>query len=326
MSLADLCQACLTEPVFRSVESGDERRPFLVCRECAERLEHLALRPLEWFRLATLHGPVAYLLHDDFYSDDGVADQNRIPVAQAALFPAPTLEAVQADLPRLLDYAITRWRLEAPVAEALKAHAPERLLPAMSQLIQARPVAWVESRCLEIAARLGGTAGDWVSARWACGAPSGTLFALLEAAAACLPASEALPRAFQAVETEDGKDISVTALALVHFQSPLVLEWIERTVLSPVSDRWGYLAARSGLTWHAASRWLEQGRPMSLVALDALVNVYRPSSSALRPASAVLPDRPETPVVVKALREACLRDPVPRVEKAVAVIARHLGD
>jgi hypothetical protein len=307
------------------VESGDEGRPFLVCRGCANRLENLALRPLEWFRLAALHGPFTFLLHDDFYSEDGAADQNRIPVLQVALFPAPTLESVRADLPKLFDYALTRWRLEEPVVAALKAYAPDILLLTMSQLMQARPIPWIESRCFEVAAALGPAAHDWVSARWDNGAKSGTLVAFLKSAAACLPASEAIPRALQAVEAAGGRDMSVTALALVGFHSPQVLDWIERTVSSPVSDRWGYLAARSGLTWGVASRWLNAGRPISLVAIDALLNVYCPHPSARPPIRGGLPDQPETPLIVQTLRDASLSDPVPRVEKAVAAIERRLA-
>lgn len=325
MTLAASCQACLTEPVGSRVESGDEGRPFLVCRGCASRLESLALRPLEWFRLAALHGPLTFLLHDDFYSEDGVADQNRIPVLQAALFPAPTLEGVRADLPKLFDYTFTRWRLEEPVVAALKAYAPDLLLLTMSQLMKARAIPWIESRCFEVAAALGPAAHDWVSARWDNGAKSGTLFAFLKSAAACLPASEAVPRALQAVEAAGGRDISVSALALVDFHSPQVLDWIERTVSSPVSDRWGYLAARSGLTWEVASRWLTAGRPISLVAIDALLNVYCPHPSARPPIRAELPDQPETPLIVQTLRDASLSDPVPRVEKAVAAVVRRLA-
>ena len=283
------------------------------------------MRPLEWFRLAALHGPLTFLLHDDFYSEDGVADQSRVPVLQAALFPAPTLESVRADLPKLFDYTFTRWRLEEPVVAALKAYAPDVLLLTMSQLMQARAIPWIESRCFEVAAALGAAAHDWVSARWDNGAKSGTLFAFLKSAAACLPASEAVPRALQAVEAAGDRDISVTALALVDFHSPQVLDWIERTVSSPVSDRWGYLAARSGLTWEVASRWLTAGRPVSLVAIDALLNVYCPHPSARPSIRAELPDQPETPLIVQTLRNASLSDPVPRVEKAVSAIAQCLA-
>lgn len=325
MTLVPYCQACLTEPVSRRVDSGDVERPFLVCRGCASRLENLALRPLEWFRLAALHGPLTFLLHDDFYSEDGVADQNRIPVLQTALFPAPTLDSVRGNLPMLFDYTFTRLRLEEPVVAALMGYDPDVLLLTMSQRMLKRASPWIESRCFEVAAALGPAAHDWVSAQWDNGAKSGTLFAFLKSAAACLPATEAIPRALQAVEAADGRDISVTALALVDFHSPQVLDWIERTVSSPVSDRWGYLAARSGLTWEVASRWLTAGRPISLVALDALMNVYCPHPSVRPPIPAKLPDQPATPLILKSLRDTSLRDPVPRVEKAVAAIMRRLA-
>ncbi|PTS81712.1 hypothetical protein DBR21_18665 [Caulobacter sp. HMWF009] len=283
------------------------------------------MRPLEWFRLAALHGPLAFLLHDDFYSEDGVADQNRIPVQQAGLFPAPTLDSVRADLQKLFDYTFTRWRLEAPVVAALNVYAPEVLLRTMSQRMLECPIPWIESRCFEVAATLGPAARDWVRANWANGTKSATLYAFLKSAAACLPAPEAVPQALQAVEAADGGDISVTALALVDFHSPQVLDWIERTVRSPVSDRWGYLAARSSLTWAVAARWLSAGRPTSLVALDALLNVYCAHPSVRHPIPAELPDQPGTPLILQTLHDAALVDPVPRVEKAVAAIVRSIA-
>ncbi|MDB5439999.1 MAG: hypothetical protein JWM33_2426, partial [Caulobacteraceae bacterium] len=128
----------------------------------------------------------------------------------------------------------------------------------------------------------------------------------------------------QAVEEAGAKDISVTALALVDFHSPQVLDWIERTVKSPVSDRWGYLAARSCLTWAVVSRWLAAGRPLSLVAVDALLEIYCPRPSARPSAAPEILDQPQAAVVVRALRDAAQDDPVPRVEKAVAAIERQL--
>lgn len=54
------------------------------------------------------------------------------------------------------------------------------------------------------------------------------------------------------------------------FENRLVLKWIEENVVSPIDVTWGALAARSEFDWKHFEKWLTLGRPISLVALDAL--------------------------------------------------------
>src|SRR5258708_7754419 len=74
-TLPELCQACQRTPVEVVVEEDDPTQPYRVCRACARRLHLHSLRPLEWFNLAAVHGQAKYLLHDDFYWDNGIAQQ-----------------------------------------------------------------------------------------------------------------------------------------------------------------------------------------------------------------------------------------------------------
>lgn len=316
------CQACITAKVDKAVEGAPEAPPFLVCRGCAHRLENMALRPLEWFRLAAIHGPLTFLLHDDFYDESGKAEQNRIPIKQVSLFPAPELSSMARRVDALLDYALTRWRLKDDVVSALRGHPPTALLLTMSNLMSSRPIPWVASRCYEIAARAIGTeAREWVESRWDAGVGPATIYSFLEAAAACLPKSDrTVQSAIAAVEAAADRNISTTALALTPFRSPLVLDWIEQRVASPVSDGWGSIASRSGFSWPTAARWLKSGRPLNLVALDALKETYRrpPRGGPDRPAQ--LLEAPEFSVLFALLDEVASNDPVPRVTKAVETI------
>lgn len=59
-------------------------------------------------------------------------------------------------------------------------------------------------------------------------------------------------------------------MALGAFRDPSVLNWIERNVPAVVTSDWGALAAVSSFSWARATAWLRSGRPLSLVALDAL--------------------------------------------------------
>jgi hypothetical protein len=67
------------------------------------------------------------------------------------------------------------------------------------------------------------------------------------------------------------------ANALEHCRTPAALDWIERTIAQPklAAPFWGELAAKSVLPWPRAQQWLALGRPLSLVALDALQVIAR---------------------------------------------------
>ncbi len=318
----ETCQACLAAPVEREVKSEVESSPFRLCGACAGRLESLALRPLEWYRLAALHGPFTVLLGEHLYDEDGRAGPHRVSDGEATSLPMPTLDAVATDAGALLDHVLTQRRLRDDVVAALRRHPAGVLLARMSDLIEARPILWVEACCYDVAARaLGPAARSWVERRWEPGLRPDTRAAFLKAAAACLPHAEAVPRALAYVERQGGRDLPFAALPLAHFRSPLVLDWVERTVASPVSNNWGPLAACSGFTWATATRWLEAGRPLSLVALDALSIALRPT---YRPfgISIELPDAPDEAAILDHLCEHARRDPAPRVTQAIDRIAK----
>src|SRR4051794_31274754 len=98
------CHACLSAPVQRVVKDDavDGEPGYRVCRACGQRLPATSLRPLEWYNLAARYGPRRGLLHDDLYLEDGTAEQPTAAVADAHLFPAPTLDDVRGDAGRLV--------------------------------------------------------------------------------------------------------------------------------------------------------------------------------------------------------------------------------
>lgn len=314
-----MCEACLTSPIEHVVANEMADRPFKVCQPCAHRLENLALRPLEWYRLSALHGPLSYLLHDDFYDEYGRADQNKIPVKQASLFSIPTLADVSTDLDALLDYSMTRWHLGDETVAAFQGHEGSDVLSRLSVLVEDRPILWVEARCYEIAATvLGPMAEQWVKGRWESGSRAALLHSFMRAVAACIPHEEAIPLALKAVEQSGATDLSVPAMSLAEFHSSKVIDWIDCVTTSPVSNRWGLLAARSGLSWATAARWLDKGRPMSLVAMDALGVIMQPKHTG-RPSMfpIEMKDAPSHDAILARLRQYALSDPVPRVTQMI---------
>ncbi|WP_235354805.1 hypothetical protein NSQ10_09570 [Bacillus sp. FSL R5-0432] len=81
------------------LEASDEpKQPYELCRQCHERLLTYSLRPIEGYNLAVLHSPKQFLLHDDFYGEDGQAFQLEEDVVITKSEKAPTLQAVRCDL------------------------------------------------------------------------------------------------------------------------------------------------------------------------------------------------------------------------------------
>src|SRR5258707_9289575 len=116
--MSHVCEAC--EHIAAEVVEpcDDSQEPYHVCAACNHRLHARALRPLEWYNLAKRHGWHQFLLHDDFYDDDGAASQPEEPIERAGDFPAPTLAAVTHDARLLLAYSVTRWHFDPDVAAA----------------------------------------------------------------------------------------------------------------------------------------------------------------------------------------------------------------
>jgi MoaA/NifB/PqqE/SkfB family radical SAM enzyme len=88
--------------------------------------------------------------------------------------------------------------------------------------------------------------------------------------------------------------------------------WTSAAAPPPVTDHWARLAVASQLDWPTAEAWLRRGRPLSLIALDALVRLREaPSASFAFPGE-------------RALRSALERylavDSAPRPARAIAFI------
>ena len=112
------CEACEHDPAEIVEPCDDPQEPYHLCAPCHRRLHARALRPIEWYNLAKRHGWYQFLLHDDFYDEDGTADQPTEDVERPSEFPAPTLDVVAGDPSLLLDFSITRWHFTRDLAAA----------------------------------------------------------------------------------------------------------------------------------------------------------------------------------------------------------------
>ena len=324
-----LCQACRRALVTEEVRDDAPLEPYRVCRECANRLRCRALRPIEWFNLAASHGWGKFILHDDFYDQDGSASQPDMDNYATEGKHAPTLEMCAGSLERLIDYCITRWRLGRKEFEAFRSFPTSAVLAALEARAEAGNCQVWETMVELCANVVGSSAAPWVRAQLDRACRDGALFAWAEAAAKCLPDSEGLHNTIDALRAFHGRDLQKKMSALSWFRAPEVLDWIETHVpRQDVTASWGQLASLSDLHWSRVQHWLVSGRPLSLVALDALESCIPRQNQAriltmLNPKLKGCSDRA---IVKRALRTYETEDSAPRIAAKCNFIIQHLDE
>ena len=326
MTVAHICEACRTSPATMLVEDDDPAEPYSLCRGCVERVRHRALRPVEWFNLAARHGWQKHLLHDDFYDQDGRADQPEVRMWQRGPA-APMLEAIAANLPRLIDFAITRWHIDDDLIAALRRHEPQAVLTAITARADTGNAAIFDVMLSIAATVLGSAAAAWVRDQYDRAERDQHLFGWCEAAAACLPADEGLMLAMAAIQRGGAAAARRNKSGLCWFRSAAVLDWIEAAApMTNVTDDWGRLAAFSDFDLARATQWVAAGRPLNMIAIDALAEFLphpgmAPLNRQLEPALQRCPDRNAILDVLQAARRG---DPSVRIEQRADAIERRI--
>jgi hypothetical protein len=313
--MSSICEACEIEPCTAIERCDDEEEPYLLCAECHGRLHRRALRPLEWFNLAKRHGWSKFLLHDDFYDDDGQAGVPDGDVENPERYPAPTLRDVQGSASRLLEYTVTRWHLTDDLRAAWRVLPPGDVLATLLEQFAGTRNRSVRAAVLRAAALLGPDGERVALQAWQAYPDVGSFWRLAEATASCLPLKDGFDRVVSALSRMDGPDWRESFSALAHFRSRRTLDWIESHVSEPLVESWGYLAAASDLNWPRAENWLAQGRPLSLVALDALLAIAKPRTPFLQYIRPTLAEAPSETVIRHSIESLMQRDPVPRVKQ-----------
>jgi hypothetical protein len=273
--ITDLCEACKRNEINVVETSDDPNQPYKLCNVCHERLLKYSLRPIEWYNLAVVHSPNKFLLHDDFYEEDGEAYQPEEDVVVTKKDKAPTLRKVRNDLEPLLDFSITRWFLEGEVINALKKHDKLTTLSSVKSRFYGTENYEVKSRMLEIVADvLDTSASGWVRELWK-NYDEEFLYPISWATASSLPAEEGLNNIFEKLKLVSEKELPIAAFTcLYRFRSSNILDWIESTC-TIFNDNWGRLSAVCFPTWERMKSWLNKGRPLSLIALDTMANCVK---------------------------------------------------
>jgi hypothetical protein len=242
-----------------------------------------SLRPREWYNLRSIHGCLNDLLSEEYYNEkDGTALKPTGAVVDAELFPCPTFEEVASSPGPLLTYILTRshiheeeqvanWYIHKDLVAAMQRHSPEVLRSVFAERLSIiRNVEITRTIFHLIGLALGAGGAALVRDNWEKFAFTGAFNGIAFAASRCLPLEEAHEQVTDTLSRVDIIKRSVAKEVLHWFATPLNLDWIEKNAHSPVDSSWGLLAASSKLDWDRAKKWLSLGRPLSLVALDAL--------------------------------------------------------
>ncbi|HET7898420.1 MAG TPA: hypothetical protein VFL47_12130, partial [Flavisolibacter sp.] len=130
-------------------------------------------------------------------------------------------------------------------------------------------------------------------------------------------------KAFEIIVDEinncDDKYLNEYITALNFIRDEKVLDWIEQNVsrVKNIGENWGHLAASSYLSWDRADKWLSHGRPLSLIALDAIlfcstVGERLNQSPWMRQIQPKLIDTPRPDIIANRLQDHLKTDSVPR--------------
>jgi hypothetical protein len=283
-------------------------------------LQTFSLRPQEWFRLAALHGWPSYLLHDDLYDDDGTATAPEVAVVDASAHPFPSAMDWNQSVPLALDVAYAKWWLPTELIPVLSAD-PIATLNAIRTTTDTRRHPQIVSRAYEVCAKcLAASAADWILAEWQRPKRNEVLLSLSQASAACLPAPVGLDLVATALRQLAPDALRESVACLSWFLEPKALDLLEEFVAPPLTETWGRAAACCGLDWNRVSAWLTGGRPLSLVALDALAACLRYDTILLRDLRPRLYRPPQRSVLVRELMRCRDADPTPRVKRVVGFV------
>jgi hypothetical protein len=139
----------------------------------------------------------------------------------------------------------------------------------------------------------------------------------------CLEHRDGFDRVVNGLSHRNEREKRGLMFSLSYFHSKEALDWIEANIFSPVTDAWGYLAAGSEFDWPRATNWLDHGRLLSLVALDALAAIIRPQTPLLHAYAPRLRQPPDFDTLKSVLEAYVERDNAPRVKMMTAFILKN---
>ena len=340
-SFTQKCESCniqqieVEQPKSEGLEGGIwdtgevKAKPYKLCFECRNRLKNYALRPLELFNLVAIHGHT-YYLHDDFYDyDAGEAIQPEMDIVDSEHFPFPKFEDVKNNLSNLIDYSFVQYFTEAIVIEHLQKFDKIDVLNIIDEKVKYNNS--ISYKAYEIVSDVvGKVARDWASEQWENREEDASFIDFAELISNCFEFEEAFELIKNEVEKSDNKSFNKNVNAFLYLKSEKTLDWLETNAerIMNVSSDFGQLAASSQFSWQRCDKWLSAGRPLSLIALDALylctTKNYMGESIWLQKLKPTLIENVKPEIISNRLHDYLKIDSVPRTKNAVSAIMYNL--
>lgn len=265
---------------------------------------------------------------DDVLSS--LAQTGQPPVTpRTGVFPRaiPLNEQVRDARPEeLVDLAYRYYDVPDGVEKGLAALPPQRLLYLVRDMFCRRKESGQEIGTLPlwVCQRLGADTRGWMRELWQYYLAQARFPAMqaIEALAAALPNAEAAALASAwVVSTTDRRERASRIHLLGPLQNsdllPLIDDWWANSQPGDaVTGEWGLLASRLEVPWKTLATWLKKGRPMSLIALDAITCYIRGGL----PARFVRPSRDNFEAV---LADCEKTDRSPRARQVIANARQH---
>jgi len=328
--MPDFCECCQINEVQILEPSTEKGYYFKLCNFCFARLTHHSLRPREFFNLATIHSIDNPYLHDDFYDwETGEALQPSNNVVNVSKFPFPRLAAIKDNCKNLIDLACLQFDLGENIVTPLKTFRAKEILEDLNSKVTYNRS--INAYAYRVAAKvLGNSAEVWMRQQWAARKPH-EIFIFAQALTACLPFEEAFEEITKELEGYNDTELAKSINVLCYFQDNATIRWIEsiKHRITNVGNDWGMIVAASKLNWTTVEKWLLVGRPLSLIALDAMIYCTTKGDRQnqavwLRKHPPILTNQPSLEELTQSLTEYLIKDSVPRTKNAVKRIIENL--
>lgn len=323
------CECCKLRPFEIEELEHESRSPYRLCIPCHERLIKKALRPLEYFNLTATHG-YSYYLHDDFYDyQTGEALNPEMEMNDIDQFSFPGFSEVKNNLQQLVDFSFVQLDTDDTVIKALQQFDKLEVLNYIDK--KNKYNRGINYKAYEVLSKvMGGAAEKWMREEWQ-NRRENELQIFAEPLIRCLQFDEAFYLLTKKLENADDRFLSQNVGVLNYFKSGKTLDWIETvcTRISNVTNAWGHLAASSQFSWARAEKWLNMGRPLSLIALDALMycttkGARLNQSPWMQQLNPQLLDPPESGEIIYKLEQYIISDNTPRTKNTVRGIVINL--
>jgi hypothetical protein len=239
----------------------------------------------------------------------------------------PVNEQVRDAKPEeLVDLAYRYFDVPDEIEKGLVALPPQRLLYLARDMFYRRKQSGQEIGTLPlwVCQRLGADARGWMWDLWQYYLAQAKFPGMraIEALAAALPNEEAAALAsVWVVSATDRRERASRIHLLGSLRNPGLIPLIEEWWASSqsgdaVTGEWGLLASRLKVPWKTLAMWLKKGRPMSLIALDAITCYIRGGV----PEGFIRPSQEE---LERVLSEFGQKDRSPRAKLMIANAREH---